>query len=57
MLLLFGKGELIANIVAHDLCSAAVVEGDGFKALLKFIKPGYKVPSVTHITHVSIKVL
>ena len=28
------------------------MEGDGFKALLKFIEPGYKVPSATHITHV-----
>ena len=26
-----------------------MVEGDGFKALLNFIKPGYKVPSATHI--------
>ena len=29
-----------------------MVEGDGIKALLKFIEPGYKVPSATHISHV-----
>ena len=44
--------ELIADMVARDLRPAAVVEGDGFKALLKFIEPGYKVPSATHIAHV-----
>ena len=44
--------ELIADLVARDLCPAAVVEGDGFKVLLKFIEPGYKVPSATHIAHV-----
>ena len=44
--------ELIANMVARDLRPAAVVEGDGFKALMKFIEPGYKAPSATHIATV-----
>ena len=44
--------ELIADMAARDLRPATVVEGDGFKALLKFIEPGYKVPSATHIAQV-----
>ena len=44
--------ELIANMVARDLRPAAVVEGDGFKALMKYIEPGYKAHSATHIASV-----
>ncbi len=41
--------DLIVRMVARDLLSAAMVEGDGFRALLKYLEPGYKVPSPTHV--------
>ena len=41
---------LIRNMVAQDLQPAATVEGEGFRALMKYIEPGYKVPSAMHIT-------
>ena len=44
--------DLIANMVACDIRPAAIVEGDGFKALMKFVEPGYKVPSATHIAQI-----
>lgn len=44
--------ELIANMVARDIRPAAIVEGEGFKALLKFIEPGYQVPTSTHISKI-----
>ena len=38
--------------MAHNIHPAAVVEGEGFKALLNFIEPGYKVPNlVAHNIH------
>ena len=43
---------LIAEMVARDLHSISIVEGEGFKNLLNFLEPGYKVPSHTHITKV-----
>ena len=33
----------------HDLRLAAVVEGEGFKNLMKCIEPRYKVPLPTHV--------
>ena len=44
--------DLIADMVAQDFWPAALVEGRGFEALLKYIKSGYKVPSATHIAQV-----
>ena len=39
------------DMVAQHLWPAAL-EGHGFKALLKYIKPGYKVPTATYIAQV-----
>ena len=39
-------------MVACDIRPAAIVEGDGFKALMKFVEPGYKVPSATLIAQI-----
>ena len=44
--------NLIVNFVSRDLRPLNTVEGDGFKQLMNFIEPGYKVPSRTHITNV-----
>ena len=43
---------LITEMVARDLYSISIVEGEGFKNLLNFLEPGYKVPSHTHVTKV-----
>ena len=40
----------IVDMVARDLRPAALVEGGGFKDLMKYIEPGYKVPIATHIS-------
>ena len=40
----------IVDFVICDLRPAAVVEGEGFKNLMKCLEPGYKVPSSTHIS-------
>ena len=34
----------------RDLRPAAVVEGEGFKNLMKCLELGYKVPSSTHVS-------
>lgn len=39
-------------MVARDLRPAAIVKGEGFRALLNYIEPGYKIPSDTHIASV-----
>ena len=44
--------ELITDMVARDLLPAAIVKGEGFRALLNYIEPGYKIPSDTHIASV-----
>ena len=44
--------ELIVTMVACDIRPAAIVEGECFKGLLKFIEPGYKVPTSTHIAKI-----
>ena len=41
---------LIRNMVAQDLQPAATVEGEGFHSLMRYVEPGYKVPSAMHIT-------
>jgi len=37
-------------MVARDLRPAALVEGGGFKDLIKCIESDYKVPTATHIS-------
>lgn len=44
--------ELITDMVARDLRPAAIVKGEGFRALLNYIETGYKIPSDTHIASV-----
>ena len=39
-------------MVAKDLRSAAIVEGEGFKQLLSYLEPGYTVPSAVHVMDV-----
>ena len=45
--------EHITDMVVRDLRPAAIVEGTGFKALINYIEPGYRVPSSTHIAEVA----
>ena len=42
--------ELVVAMVARDHRPAAIVNGEGFQALLNYIEPGYKVPTDTHIS-------
>jgi hypothetical protein len=42
----------IAEVVARDLRPISIVEGAGFKHLLSYLEPGYRVPSHTHIATV-----
>ena len=42
----------IVDMVICNLCPAALVEGAGFKALMNYIEPGYRVPTSTHIAEV-----
>ena len=44
--------EHIVDMVVRDLRPAALVEGTGFKALMNYIKPGYRVLTATHIAEV-----
>ena len=44
--------ELVAFMVAKDLRPAAVIDGEGFKQLLSFLKPGYVVTSSVYIMDV-----
>ena len=37
-------------MVAIDARPAAIVEGTGFKRLVNYLEPGYKVSSAVHIT-------
>ena len=41
--------KLLANLVACDIHPQAIVEGKGFKTLLNFIEPDYKVSLPVHI--------
>ena len=45
-----GITNRIAEFVARDLRPIATVNGAGFQQLMKFLEPGYKVPSRTHVT-------
>ena len=44
--------DLIVEFVARDLHPLSLVEGDGFKQLMVYVEPGYKVLSRTHITKI-----
>ena len=44
--------DLIADMVAQDPRPAALVEGRGFETLPKYIEPGCKVPTATHVAQV-----
>ena len=37
----------IAEMVARDLRPISIVEGAGFKHLLRYLEPGYRIPSHT----------
>lgn len=39
-------------MVAQGLRPAATVEGEGFRALMRYVEPGYKVLSAVHIAKV-----
>ena len=41
---------LIAEFVARDLRPISTVDGKGFQQLLRFVEPGYKVPSRPYLT-------
>ena len=41
--------QLLVDMVALDTRPAPVIEGTGFKRLLNYLEPGYKVPSAVHI--------
>ena len=44
--------DTIAEFIALDLCPISIVNGKGFKNLMNFVEPGYRVPSYTHVTSV-----
>ena len=41
--------QLLVDMVAIDARPIAIVEGTGFKRLVNYLEPGYKVPSAVHI--------
>ena len=41
--------QLLVDMVAIDAWPAAIVEWTGFKRLVNYLEPGYKVPSAVHI--------
>jgi len=45
----------IAEMVARDLRPISIVEGAGFKHLLSYLEPGYRVPSHTNISTVCLR--
>ena len=44
--------DLLAEFITQDLRRLSVVEGKGFKKLIEYLEPSYRVPSHTHITSV-----
>ena len=42
--------NLMVEMVTLDLRPAAMVEGIGFKRLINYLEPNYRVPSAVHIT-------
>jgi hypothetical protein len=41
--------SLMVNMIFRELQPVAIVKGNGFRELFRFVEPGYKVPSATHI--------
>ena len=44
--------DSIADFAALDLRPISIVNGKGFKNFMKFVEPGYRVPSHTHVTSI-----
>ena len=44
--------DRIAEFVARNLRPLSVVDSAGFKQLVNYLEPGYKVPSHSHITSI-----
>ena len=44
--------DKIAEFVARDLHPLSVVDSAGFKQLVNYLKPGYKVPLRSHVTSI-----
>ena len=44
--------KLVCEMVARDLRPVSIVEGDGFRQLINYLEPEYRIPSHTHITSV-----
>ena len=44
--------EKIVEFIAKDMRPLSVVDGDGFKQLINFLEPGWKVPLCTHVTSI-----
>ena len=42
--------NLMVEMVTVDLRPAAIVEGTGFRRLINYLEPNYRVPSAVHIT-------
>ena len=42
--------SLLVEMIVLDLRPAAMVEGRGFRALMNYVEPNYRVPSAMHIT-------
>ena len=47
--------DLLAEFVARDLFPLSVVKRKGFKKLIQYLEPSYRVPSHTHITSVCLQ--
>ena len=44
--------DRIAEFVARDLRPLSIVDGAGFRQLVNYLEPGYKIPSRTHVTSI-----
>ena len=42
--------ELVAGVIIKDLRPISFVDGEGFQKLMKYVEPGYCLPSVTYFT-------
>lgn len=44
--------NLMAEMLVLDLWPAATIEGAGFRRLINYLEPNYRVPSTMHMTNV-----
>jgi zinc finger BED domain-containing protein 1 (E3 SUMO-protein ligase ZBED1) len=44
--------NLIADLICRDLRPISIVNGGGFRDLLQYLEPGYKIPSHTHMASI-----